>query len=174
MSDPSIYTKDLAAAAGQVDDARRRDTAGRTEELHQAFDEPLVLLDLAFPRNKDAPAVRRQLPLVAPVALHVALELAAPIVVAGFRQPAFGAAGVPVPEAAVYENHHPALAKHQVRAPGQAAPMQAEAVALGVQGAAHDEFRLGVNAANAAHQSAAFLRRERVHAAATLSETPQP
>jgi hypothetical protein len=64
---------------------------------------------------------------------------------------------VQMPEASMDEATDAVLRKNDVRIARQIAPMEAEAVAQGVEQAPDDKFRLGILAANAGHQAAALL-----------------
>jgi hypothetical protein len=64
---------------------------------------------------------------------------------------------VKMPEASMDEDTDAMSRKNDVRIARQITPMEAEAVAHGVEQAANDKFRLGILAANAGHQAAALL-----------------
>lgn len=64
-----------------------------------------------------------------------------------------------MPEATVYENRLAPAAKHKIGRSRQVAPVQPVAVAQTICHAAHEELRLGVLAADAAHVHAALLWR---------------
>ena len=85
------------------------------------------------------------------VALAVALNLGLPEVGTGFGKDEVAAAFMAVPEAAVYEDDGAVLAKHNVGRAGQAADVDAKTQPLGKQVLAHQNFGLGVAAADAGH-----------------------
>ena len=112
---------------------------------------------LTFPDNDHAPAGFFQQTEIAPVALNVAIKLRLPIFRACCRHGSVFAAGMPVPEASVHENHSPVLPQDNIGLSGKVFAIDAKAVAAAVQHGTHDEFRLRVFAANAAHGPASLL-----------------
>ena len=91
------------------------------------------------------------------VAGGVAFQFLSPPDALGFRDAGGFAVPVQVPKSAVHENAGAVLRKDDVRRARQIGPVEAEAIAQGVEQAADHKFRLGILAANAGHQAAALL-----------------
>jgi len=91
------------------------------------------------------------------VAPLVALNLVPPIVSVSLGQTECGAALVPVPEAAVDENHRAVLPQHQVGMPRQAWMVEPVAEAAAEQEAAHNQLGLGVLAVYRRHAAVALF-----------------
>ena len=89
---------------------------------------------LALPDHKGAPAKIVEFCQVFSVAFTGPGELRQPIVEVGFRQSSDGASwvGMPMPEAAMYEDHGAVLPQREVGLAGQIASVQPEAVAHSV------------------------------------------
>lgn len=136
--------------------------ARQAKQFSKPGAQALRLLGLALPDHRHPPPRRLQRGPVLRIAAGVALELGQPVVL-----PALGVgrelAAVPVPEAAMHEDHRAVLRKDQVRPAGQALAMQAEAQPKPVRGRAHQHLGLGVLALDARHEAAARLWADRVH-----------
>lgn len=119
----------------------------------------------AFPDGDDVPALLAEGFFVAQVAGTVAVDLAFPPCAAGRGQAEGGTMLMPVPEAAVDEDHGAVFRQDDVGFSGKEYVFRAvdrEAVAEPVEHRAQGEFRLGVAPADAGHDLGAFLRREDV------------
>ncbi len=85
--------------------------------------------ELTLPYSQDLPTRSAKAGSVAPVALDVAIELAAPEGSVGGGRGCEATAGVPVPEAAMHENHRVPSRKDEVGAAGEIRAMKAESEA---------------------------------------------
>lgn len=108
-------------------------------------------LELALPHLDDVPTHAAQLEAFGKVALAVALNLGLPEVGTGLGKDKVAAAFMTMPEAAVHEDDGAVLAEHDVGGAGQAADVDAETKPPGKQVLAHQNFGLGVAAADAGH-----------------------
>ena len=130
-------------------------------EGHKPVHKGLVRFDLALPGDEAPPSVASETLLVPPVPVDVAGELGLPELLA---RPGCicHSATVPVPETAVDENHDASFREDDVRAAREAAAVRPKPVAEGVERSANEQFRLGIDTANAAHEGASVLPRQDV------------
>lgn len=120
----------------------------------------------AFPDGDDMPAAIADFVFMTKIAGAVSFDL---------RLPPFGPAlgnsevrtvFMPVPEAAVNEDHRAVFRQHQIRATGKQAVERAvdgETIAKAVEHRTQGEFRLGIASPDAGHDLGALLRGEDVH-----------
>ncbi len=138
------------------------------EQRGQAFEEPLAGgagFQGAGPDGDDVPAEVPEFVLDAEVAGAVAVDLGAPPLAAGRGQAEVGALRVPVPEAAVDEDHGPVFRQHQFGPAGELAVPRAghgEAVAGPVEHRAQGDLGPGVAAADARHHLGSLFGSEDV------------
>lgn len=123
---------------------------------------------LAFPYCQHSPAQPAKLPLHACIAAPVPFTLRLPVFRVCLRRLLPRLAVVHVPKAAVDEYGDAVPRQHHVRAAGQVAAVQAEAIAEPVHEPAHDAFGRRVLRFHAPHGFASCLGREVVHQAVAL------
>lgn len=112
-----------------------------------------------LPHREHTPPGRLQDLPVALITGRVALKLSLPVgsVGAGPGYTLRTGRPVQVPKAALHKDYHPPTWQHYVGFARQRSVVQAVAQALSVQVAAHQQFGLGVLAADATHDVAALL-----------------
>jgi hypothetical protein len=117
----------------------------------QAPGEPFDVSRLASPDDENPPAEAPQCGAVAEIARGIAFEFPEPKGAVGGGCGRLAAAPVPVPEAAVDENHDAPRAEHDVRPSWQAGAVQPEPQTHRVKQAPDDELGFGVLVADARH-----------------------
>ena len=118
-----------------------------------------------LPDNTNLPSERFQLLLMPQVPLPITLELRSPEIQARLWHPGQFAVDiwVPVPEAAVDEDHSSAAAKHDVWDPGQPPIVEPVSIAHGMYEAADHHLWLCVAPANPPHSRTAIGGAKRIH-----------
>lgn len=125
---------------------------------------------LAFPNHEHSPAKLLEFPPLTRIALHIALQLGAPVGHSRFWNPVAGWTVVLVPKATMHEDRGSETGKHQIRLPWQVSDMQSEAVTKAMDEGADETFRSRVLATDTRHQLAAFGGSEVVHEWREVSE----
>lgn len=129
--------------------------------MQQCFCIFSCLSQSTFPNCANSPArEQKALPCLGVVCL-VTGNFVAPEFFTGFGHPEDRAV-MPVPKAAMNENHCPVTRQDDIRLAGQFADMQAKTESLAVQETAHQFFGLRVVAAYAGHHPAAGCRIDNV------------
>src|SRR5581483_1770393 len=140
------------------------------DELLQLLRTPIkVLADCALPNDRDPPAECGQCPSLFQVPLTVALDLVAPEVRVGARKLEIPASLVPMPEAAVHENHRVVLLDDNIGTTWQTSVVQAKPEPSSKKGLAHQDFRLRVLPADALHHAGTGRAVDDIH----HQETPE-
>jgi len=111
------------------------------EESRDLSRECCEITSLALPNDDSAPTKLSKLAVDSSVADHVLTKLFLPKLNPRLRRVSELASPVPVPEAAVDEDHGFVLRQHDVGLAGQVAAVKAEAVAHAVQQGADGELR---------------------------------
>lgn len=130
---------------------RYQQTKKGNEALRQSFS----VSHFTFPYDFDAPILGSKRASRLLVAGHIGFELFRPKLGPGRRYARFSASRMPMPEAAVDENHRPPRRGHQVRPPRQSGPMQPKAVTEPMQERSDVKFGPRVRRSHAAHVQAA-------------------
>ena len=132
----------------------------RQEPLPRLLDNDCNILaaQSALPDGCDPPALVSQRLGCLPVSLDIAGKLVGPEPGIAGRRGREAAIGVPVPEAAMHENHCAVLAQHEVRLAWQALGVKPETEAEGMEGAAQAHLGPGVPRPDATHHPRARCR----------------
>lgn len=96
-----------------------------------------------------------QLPLDTPITHRVVIEFLHPESASCLRNNLAVRASVPVPEAAVYEDHFPSCGEDNIRTPRKQTTLKPKTIAHAVEHGSDHKFRLRVSPSNAAHVSGA-------------------
>ncbi len=115
---------------------------------------------LAFPNDKNPPALRAQCLHGGGVAIGVAGNFCAPIGGVGFRRPRAALAVMTVPEAAMNKDHSFVARQNDVGLAGEVGAMQPEAKSRRVKGAAHLSLRFCIAGFDGAHDRCALFGRK--------------
>lgn len=110
-------------------------------------------LDLAFPDDRNPPALVTKLGNVSPVSLLIGREFRCPEVGARGWRCREAAASVPVPVATVNEDDRTVARHDKVRSAWQILAMQPVAKTGSMQSSSHVQFRFRVRATDTAHHS---------------------
>lgn len=125
------------------------------------------VLQFAFPDDKGCPAQLLQTFPIGFIANLIALQLCYPIFWTRTGYPAFGTAGMLMPEASVHQYDFTSARKNNVRLARQVAPVDPETISETVNEPPEDKLGFRILAANAAHVRAAAFRADLIHRGTT-------
>jgi hypothetical protein len=122
----------------------------------------------ALPSSKDSPTQAGKLCFNLSVPLNVPRELGAPELLIRLWEGCDFATGVPMPEAAMDEDHCTMLGKDEVGLSGEADAPKSIPEAAGVESAAQRQLRLGVTASYSGHALGAARGRKEINHTASV------
>lgn len=121
-----------------------------------------MVASLALPDDKDAPAKIAEDTEYVTVARDIRSELFLPEAGTRCGRCSTEPAAMAMPETAVYEQHHPASRKHDIRPARQILSVKSEAVAHRVEKAPDDQLWAGVPPLDRPHVAGALFRGQHV------------
>ena len=142
--------------------------AGLSEKRPDSCGQAVQVPRLAFPDHENVPARFAQCGLVEPVTPDVPVQLVPPelVTLGRLRDAITRTPLVPMPEAAVHEDHPTSRAENKVGTAREVARVKAVAIPQAVYDPPNPHLGFRVLGPDSAHSFAAFTNRERVEAAA--------
>ena len=130
------------------------------EQVREFLSQRVQIRKVALPDNKDTPSLVFELASCLFMSVDVLLKLLHPEVYTAFRGVCKSASRMPVPEAAVNEDHCLELWQDNIRGSGKRFNMQSEAVPHSVQQTSHNLLGTCVLRSDPGHVPASFLFRQ--------------